>query len=157
MNVNDIEKAQPKKDTYAAAKTKDLMKTKDIEGTSSRPRVFNRPRDNFSSLFYNDVTRPTRQIERGTNPLMPVYIIRDENNTRCEIGPVDGSQPARMPSPAPEHKKIGLTTKDIPGAQSDTKGLGVFANAKRQNEPLSTSLKIQDIPGAQAGSLKKGP
>jgi hypothetical protein len=52
---------------------------------------------------------------------------------------------------------MSLTTKDIAGAQGDTKGLGVFANAKRQNDPFSANLKIQDIPGAQAGSLKKGP
>jgi hypothetical protein len=68
------------------------MKTDDIEGTHARPRVFNRPRDsNFSSINYNDVTRDKRHIQRGTNPLMPVYTIRDENNTVCEIGPVAGS------------------------------------------------------------------
>lgn len=148
MSVNDIEKAQPKKDTFAGMKTKNVMKLDDIEGTHARSRIFARPRDsNFSTINYNDVTRSGRNNDRCTNPLMPVYAHRDENNALCEIGPVEGSQPASLPSP-PDKNRVGITTKDIAGAQSDTKGLGVFAHAKRQNEPWSYNLKIQDIPGA---------
>ena len=81
MRVDDIEKAQPKKETFAAIKTKHTMKVDDIEGTHARARVFNRPRDtNFSTINYNDVTRSGRNNSRCTNPLMPVYRHRDENN-----------------------------------------------------------------------------
>lgn len=36
------------------------MKIDDIEGTKSRPRVFNRPRDSaFTTIDYGDVTKKT--------------------------------------------------------------------------------------------------
>lgn len=49
-----------------------------------------------------------------------------------------------------------LGVGDIIGAQPNTKGLGVFEFAKRQNDPFSQNLISTDIYGAQPGSLKKG-
>jgi hypothetical protein len=89
MAVDDIERAQPKKDTQSSIATKNTMKIEDIEGTKSRPRVFQRPRmTTFSTLEYSDVTKKSNFLNRSTNPLMPTYMIRDEDGKLCEIGPV---------------------------------------------------------------------
>ena len=65
MAVNDIEKAQPKKDTQSTITTKNTMKIEDIEGTKSRPRVFTRPRmTEFSTLEYADVTKKSIFLNR---------------------------------------------------------------------------------------------
>ena len=88
---------------------------------------------------------------------MPTYTIRDEDGKLCEIGPVSGSQPSRMPSAHKDKNRSSLNTKDIEGAQSSTKGLGIFAHVTRKDPPRVDNLNTKDIFGAQAGSLKKGP
>lgn len=141
MAVNDIDKAQPKKDLYANIKTKEVMKIDDIEGAKARARVFNRPRDqSFSTINYNDVSGKMGGSTRSTNPLNPTYTVRDEQNNTCEIGPVAGSYPAVQPDAPKDKDRTSLNIKDISGAHASTKGLGVFANAKRQNEPASPNL-----------------
>ena len=50
-----------------------------------------------------------------------------------------------------------LSTKDIEGAGTSSKGLGVFAHAKRRpDQMVSTNLNTKDIDGSGAGSLSKG-
>ena len=64
-----------------------------------------------------------------------------------------------MPEPPKDRSAYGgsLVTGDIAGAKTSTKGLGVFANAKRREEQMtSTSLNTKDIEGSGAGSLLKG-
>ena len=74
MSVKDIEKAQPKKDTYSAILTKETMKVDGIPGTKAKPRVFDRPRNtSFSTIEYADVTKRAEGSNRMTNPLMPTY------------------------------------------------------------------------------------
>lgn len=151
------------------------MKVEDIAGTRSRPRVFNRPRmTDFSTLEYSDVTKKTNLLNRHTNPLMPTYTIKDDDGIKtCEIGPISGSRPARLPS-APKDKNRNaetaagskgfgifshvdakyqpcgenLNTKDIEGAQASTKGLGIFAHVTRKDQPGCKNLNTKDIYGA---------
>ena len=86
---------------------------------------------------------------RCSNPLDPVYDHIDENGKRIEIGFVEGAKPAKMPDAPKEQAKNrngSLSTTDIEGAQTSTKGLGVFAHAKRREEQMtSTSLQISDV------------
>lgn len=91
MSVDDIDRARPKKDTQILIATRPALKIDDIEGTKSKSRIFYRPRDNYSSIDYNDVSAKASGSKRCTNPLMPTYTIRDEGNNVCEIGPVHGS------------------------------------------------------------------
>ena len=97
---------------------------------------------------------------RCSNPLDPVYTIADENGKTCDIGQVDGSKPAKMPDAPKEQAKNrcgSLSTNDIDGAKTSTKGLGVFAHAARRQEQMtSTNLNTKDIEGSGAGSLLKG-
>ena len=137
------------------------MKLDDIEGTKSKPRHQARPRTNFESMNYGDVTKKPVVSTRCSNPLDPVYTIGDKDGRPAyEVGQVDGAKPAKMPDPPKEEakKRCGsLATNDIEGAQTSTKGLGVFAHAKRRADQMtSTSLNTKDIEGSGAGSLLKG-
>lgn len=117
MKVDDIEKAQPKKDFRHTMGTKDVMKVDDIEGTRARPRIFTRPRDSHYTAFdYNDVTKKTNQFTRSTNPLMPKYTVRDEDGKLCEIGPIHGGSPSCMPAQPKDKDRSSLNVKDIEGA-----------------------------------------
>jgi len=134
------------------------MEIGDIEGTKSRPRVYSRPRNaSFSNIDYTDVTKTIAASKRQTNPLMPVYQVTGDDGKLYEIGDVEGSKPARMPSAPKDKERSCLNTKDIDGAQTSTKGLGIFAHVTRKDKPESKNLNTADIYGAQTGSLKKGP
>lgn len=75
------------------------------------------------------MTKIERKSKRCSNPLDPTYTVADEGGKTCEIGTVFGSKPAKMPT-APKQDRVSgsLNTSDIAGAQTSTKGLGVFAN-----------------------------
>ena len=77
-----------------------------------------------------------RKSKRCSNPLDPVYGHTDEDGKKMEIGIVEGSKPAKMPEPPKDRSAYGgsLQTTDIAGAQTSTKGLGVFANVTRRSE-----------------------
>jgi len=47
---------------------------------------------------------------------MPTYNVRDENGKICEIGPINGSLPSRLPSPPKDKERSSLNIKDIEGA-----------------------------------------
>lgn len=137
MAIDDIDKSRPKADAMAGRPTRDVMKIDDIQGTRAQAR--HKPRQNsngFTSYDYNDVTKIERKSKRCSNPLDPTYTITDENGQSVEIGVVAGSKPARMPDPPKDRSSFGgsLNTSDIAGAQTSTKGLGVFANVQRRSE-----------------------
>ena len=135
MGIDDIDKSRPKADVMAGRKTRDVMKVDDIEGTRAQPR--HKPRGNsggFTTYDYTDVTKIERKSKRCSNPLDPTYTAIDENGKGYDIGKVDGSAPARMPDAPKDRTAHGgsLQTGDIAGAQTSTKGLGVFANVTRR-------------------------
>jgi len=80
------------------------------------------------------VTKVERKSKRCSNPLDPTYTVIDENGKGYDIGKVAGSNPARMPEPPKDRAAFGgsLHTSDIQGAQTSTKGLGVFASVTRR-------------------------
>ena len=64
-----------------------------------------------------------------------------------------------MPDPPKDRSAYGgsLATGDIAGAQTSTKGLGVFANVTRRSDQMtSTNLDTKNVLGAQSGTLLKG-
>ena len=64
-----------------------------------------------------------------------------------------------MPDPPKDRAAFGgsLATGDIAGAQTSTKGLGVFANVTRRSDQMtSTNLDTKNVLGAQSGTLMKG-
>jgi len=73
---------------------------------------------------------------RETNPLDPTYTVEAEEKGKTEvIGPVAGSKPILMGSAPAKNKNLDvMRTSDIHGANASSKGLGVFANAKRREE-----------------------
>ena len=87
----------------------------------------------------------------------PSYTIRDETGNSVEIGEVEGSKPYVLP-PAKQDKRLAasLRTEDIIGAKSSTKGMGVFAENHDRKDYRQIN-RTDDIDGAKAGSLKKGP
>lgn len=61
-----------------------------------------------------------------------------------------------LPPPKKDPRLVAsLRTEDIIGAKSSTKGLGVFAE-NHERKDMRQINRIDDIEGAQAGSLKKG-
>ena len=82
------------------------------------------------------------------NPLNPTYTIRDQDNNLFEIGEIKGNKPNILP---PERRRgdisLALKTKDILGATSDSKGLGVFAESHKRKDIRSMN-KTDDIDGA---------
>ena len=160
MQIDDIEKAKPKENAHTKIKTRETMKIDDIEGTKAKARHQARQRTSFDAMNYSDVTSNKMRSTRCTNPLDPTYTIGDKEGNTYEVGKVDGASPARMPDAPKEQAKNrngSLSTNDIEGAQTSTKGLGVFAHAKRRAEQMtSTNLNTNDIEGSGAGSLLKG-
>jgi hypothetical protein len=44
-------------------------------------------------MDYRDVTHIDFKTKRHTNPLMPTYIVRDDDDNKIDIGKVLGSEP----------------------------------------------------------------
>lgn len=93
---------------------------------------------------------------RRGDPQNPQYLVFDENGKSYKIGEVEGSKPTPAPSPPKLGAKNTLVVTDIAGTSTNTKGLGVFEHAKRQNEPISSSLTTKDVFGAQVDTYKRG-
>ena len=86
-----------------------------------------------------------------------MYTIQGEEWGKADTtGPVDGARPAGLPD-RPGKTFTSLHTQDIQGAQTSTRGLGVFANHKRrEGQQAGACLNTSDIEGAKSGSLLKG-
>ena len=48
-------------------------------------------------MDYRDVTHVDFKTTRNINPLVPTYIVRDDDGKTQEIGPVEGSVPCVLP------------------------------------------------------------
>ena len=55
--------------------------------------------------------------------------------------------------PEPVSGVRNLTTKDIQGAEADSKRIGAFSHYKRRNEPRDLTQN-EDIAGSKCGTLK---
>lgn len=70
------------------------------------------------------------------------------------IGKIEGNGAMRIPERTRGPLSSSLETSDIMGAQTSTKGLGVFAHHKRTE--FKKTNNIEDIAGSTVGSLRKG-
>ena len=138
------------------------MNVTDIPGTVARVRHASRPNPDevakyFNPIDYRDVTHCDFKTKRSTNPLSPTYVHRDDDGELKEIGVVKGSYPVVLPPPREDQNfvKTSLTTTDIHLCAIGTKGLGNF-HTRIRREYKNTNV-TKDIPGADPGSLKKGP
>jgi hypothetical protein len=136
------------------------MVVRDIQGTA--PKVPYKREQHYDALGYNDVYAKNWQSKRVTNPLDPVYQVRDnlakgdflhaeEVQLNTEYGAVKGSKPATLPEPRAGCRN--LNTADIKGAGAGTKRLGAFYEHQRKDEPRNLTSN-EDIQGTKPGSLK---
>lgn len=103
MAIDDIPGARPCEKAFVNIKTRNIMDITDIDGAvpsfgheiQERKEGFGIPY-NYDPMNYRDVTHDQFVSNRHTNPLMPKYIIKD-NNTVKMIGEVEGSLPCALP------------------------------------------------------------
>lgn len=107
-------------------------------------------------MNYSDVTANVKRTNRVSNPLDPTYDVIDEDGKAYQIGVIPGSKSTEMPGPPKANRVSSLNTKDIPGAQSSTRGKGIFATVERRADQIGV-ITTKDIAGATADSLKKCP
>ena len=75
--------------------TRDIMGVSDIKGTQPK-KVYVRGTQ-YDSFNYFDITKAKFTSSRSVNPLMPVYIVKDESNSITQIGEIPGSSPKKLP------------------------------------------------------------
>lgn len=102
MNIDDVDGARPAENKYQGIPTRNVLGVQDIEG--AQPRInqhikVGRNNRNYNSLNYRDVTHDYFKSSRSTNPLMPSYMIRDEDGKLVEISDVPGGKPGTLPPP----------------------------------------------------------
>ena len=138
------------------------MNISDIEGTKARVRhpVRKNPeavKKIFNPLDYTDVTHVDFKSKRTVNPLMPTYLVRDDNGKVETIGEVLGNKPQALPPARKDENylKTSLKTEDIHMCSIGTKKLGNF-HTRQRREFKQTNI-TSDIFGSNSGSLKKAP
>jgi hypothetical protein len=95
------------------------------------------------------------KTNRVTNPLQPTYNVQNEDNTRVEIGFVDGSKSrVRHPENINKEGSLNLKCEDIDGCKTSTVGNPYIRN--RSHLTYTNTNLTKDIPGAQISTLKKG-
>ena len=94
------------------------------------------------------------QSSRKTNPLMPEYYSRDQDNNLITIGVVDGSYPKRLINQSTSPHSRHLNTSDIEGASPGSVGVGPIGTKLRNY--IRSPTDTLDIEGAQSGTFKKG-
>lgn len=149
INIDDIEGCKPS--VYSKWQTRNTD-IKDIFGATAMPkRNLNKP-DLMNPKDINSIE--VFESKRVTNPLMPEYLCRNEDNQVVVIGEVEGSKPRRMVNLKQVPHSRHLSTGDIEGATAGTKGNGPIGTKLRNY--LRSPNEITDIEGAQAGTFKKG-
>ena len=149
---DDIDGSWPKKQAYY--QTWDIMKVDDIHG--SKPRSLTGTWATwFNNIDYRDVTHAHFKTKRHCDPLNPSYKVRDEDGQVIDIGQIDGNAPAAIPKRETGPISLSLKTDDIVGAQSSSKGMGVFAH--REWKHFRKTNTCHDIEGTTASSLQKAP
>lgn len=81
-------------------------------------------------------------------------MVRNDDGTTETIGQIEGNVPIGIPERKRGPVSTSLDTSDISGAQTSTKGLGVFAYHQRKE--FKKTNQIDDIAGSTVGSLRKG-
>lgn len=104
-----------------------------------------------------DINRDMQfKTNRVVNPLDPRYFLQsDESHKPHEYGAIAKSIPKRL-HPVSVHKSqdFPLHTDDIEGAVASTKGNKAIISKTRRDFRIIN--KVEDVGGAQVGTLKKG-
>ena len=111
------------------------MNIRDIAGSSKNAPYFRK--STFNYIDYNDVTAKVWSSKRQTNPLRPEYKVRDtitegdqlkmlQTGLNVAYGKIDGNQSQSLPAAVGGIRN--LETRDIRGAQHDTKRIGSFTH-----------------------------
>ena len=136
MAIDDIEGTRSKAIWKGGANPREVNKNDDIDGSRSHMRHKARTDQSYSNINYNDVTQNKSKSTRCSNPLQPEYTVMAEEKGKTEvIGHIQGSKPTLLGNAPPKNKNLDIMrTSDIHGAIASSKGLGVFANAKRRED-----------------------
>lgn len=150
MQIDDIEGTKPQ--IYSKWQTRNSVDVSDIQGAKARKyRELQKPNlMNCKDINTIEVFESTRK----TNPLMPEYTCRDQDNNIVIVGHVDGSSPRVLIKSSQSPHNRHLNTKDIAGAFSDTVGVGPIGTKLRNY--IRSPTDTLDIEGAQTGTFKKG-
>lgn len=161
MDINDIDGVRPRKNKQIEYKTRETMNVNDIEGAKAKQR--HSPRQNpgsYNAYDYSDITKAQFVSTRQTNPLSPSYLARDTDGQVVEIGEVSGSKPRGL-GPIKKDPNLepssSLVTKDIFGASAGTTFKHTIGFNGNPRKDFGRTNMVDDIEGAHAGSLKKGP
>ena len=126
------------------------MGVHDIEGARPKPEIMLQKPD---FMCPTDINRDEMfTTKRTTNPLVPSYMVRDEDNNVVEIGEVHGSKPTQFVSPEKNAHDRHLNIQDIEGAKSTSFGIG---NIQKERSSPKNPNDIGDIEGSMAGTLKR--
>ena len=113
LRLDDIPGSKAVRRSSLRFSTRDVLKLDDIMGTQARRRHRARPsgEHQYDNINYRDVTHADFKSTRTTNPLMPTYLHKVEDNKVCEIGPVFGSTPNVMPVPRKDLNFVATSLK----------------------------------------------
>lgn len=127
------------------------MNTHDIDGARPKPeQILSKPNLNDPSDINKDGHFRTT---RRTDPLNPEYQIRDENGDIVTIGNIPGTRPNTTRRFHSTTHNRHLSSHDIEGATVGS-ARPKFVQTGRKN--VRNPNNSDDIPGAKAGTLKKG-
>ena len=74
--------------------------------------------------------------------------------TNDNYGKIDGNMPCALPNAVAGVRN--LETKDVSGAQADTKRLGSFTHYSRRQDQVRPVGRNDDVEGSKCGSVLKG-
>ena len=162
MVIDDIPGTRSKPPTDKPVK--DIMNIRDIECTQSRERTKHRS-GSYSNMDYRDVTAKHWETKRSVNPIVPEYVVRDSiqdgdfmkitsTSLNSTYGKIKGNNPCALPNPITGVRN--LETKDMRGAQADTKRLGAFTHYQRRADQIRAVGRNDDVDGSKTGTVLKG-
>ena len=146
INVKDIEGARPKK-IVSNKVFKDSLKNDDVKDSWPKKPYVRKTKYEF--MDYRDVTNTEFQSNRITNPLNPFYTMNFVDGTKVKFGPIEKNKPL-VGSSFMYRVPFNLKVDDIEGSNIGSKNR--YKKFKGQNY----CYNINDIPGAQSGTLLKG-
>ena len=146
IDVKDIEGARPKK-IVSNKVFKDSLKNDDVKDSWPKKPYVRKTKYEF--MDYRDVTNTEFQSNRITNPLNPFYTMNFVDGTKVKFGPIEKNKPL-VGSSFMYRVPFNLKVDDIEGSNIGSKNR--YKKFKGQNY----CYNINDIPGAQSGTLLKG-
>ena len=146
ISVQDIDGARPKKITSNKV-LKDSLKNDDVKDSWPRKPYVRKTKYEF--MDYRDVNNVDFQTRRITNPLNPFYEMNFVDGSKVKFGPIEKNRPL-VGSSYMYKVPFNLKIDDIEGTNIGSK------NKFKKFQGNNYCYNINDIPGAQSGTLLKG-